>query len=127
VPGKTILPVTGDPSTNTGIFVRAILAQPKLSHGRYAFITTDILSFDDMLKVWSKVTGKEAVTVQGTPEEYDRLWPVVGEEIGKQFLWHTEVSDWTQDGKAFVSKEQLGIEGLVTLEATLEALKAGWA
>jgi len=127
VPGKTIVPITGDPSTNTGLFVRAIVAQPALSQAKYAFIQTDILTFDDVLKVWGQVTGKEALTVQVTAEAYEALWPVVGEELGKQFAWQTQVSDWTSGVREVLGAKELGIEGLVDLKDTLEALKGGWA
>jgi hypothetical protein len=43
--------VAGDMNVNPGIWVKAILANPEKMHRNYAIVKTEIISFEDMLKV----------------------------------------------------------------------------
>jgi len=125
-PGSTIVPSAGDPGHNTGIFVKAILANPSLTHGRYTSVLTDTLSFDNLFGLWSKVTGKPITTVGCSVDDYNKLWPVAGEEFAKQLAYHTEVPDWTANAEKQLSAEELGITGLINSEEGLKSLTAHW-
>jgi len=129
VPGSIILPITGDPSYNTGLFVHAILSQPSLTYGRTAGVITDTLTIDELLSLWSKVTGKSAISLSCTVAEYDKLWPVAGEEFTKQLLWHEIVPDWevgVETAGGLLTAEKLGVKGLKGAEESLVALKGNF-
>lgn len=87
---------------------------------------TDRLTLDELLGVWSKVTGKVITSISCTEEEFKRFWPVAGEEYLKQLLWHVAVPDWGTGSETQVSKEELGISGLRNCEETLKILAPTW-
>lgn len=125
-PSSALLPISGDISTNVGVFVSAILAHPEVSlPARYVTVKTETLSFDEILKVWSKVTGKEAVYVEIAFEAFNRLWGPYGEEMGRQFKFGAEFGDWDALEPDVIKMEDLGIERseLKGLEETLKVLK----
>jgi NmrA-like family len=125
-PGSALLPISGDISTNVGTFVSAILAHPEVSlPSRYVTVKTETLSFEEILKVWSKVTGKEAEYVEITFEAFTRLWGPYGEEMGMQYKFGAEFGDWDALQPDMVKMEELGIKRseLTGLEETLEMLK----
>ncbi len=125
-PGSAFLPISGDISTNVGVFVAAILAHPEISlPGRYVTVKTEALSFEDILKVWSKVTGKEAEYVEISFEAFTRIWGPYGEEMGMQFKFGAEHGDWDALKPDMVKTEELGIKAaeLKGLHETLEMLK----
>jgi len=125
-PGSALLPISGDISTNVGIFVSAILTHPEVSlPSRYVTVKTETLSFEEILKVWSKVTGKEAEYVEITFKAFTRLWGPYGEEMGMQYKFGAEFGDWDALQPDMVKMEELGIKKseLKGLEETLEMLK----
>jgi hypothetical protein len=126
-PGSALLSVSGDISTNVGVFVSTILAHPEVPlPARYVTVKTETLTFLDILKVWSKVTGKEAEYVECTYEAFARLWGPYGIEIADQFKFGAEYGDWDVLEPDIVKVEELGIKrsDLKGLEETLEILKS---
>lgn len=87
---------------------------------------TDVLTIDELLAVWSKVTGKRATSISCTQDEYDKLWPIAGEEFGYQLQFHVNGPSWKILSEGQVSKEELGITGLISTEDSLKALAANW-
>lgn len=120
--------MAGNVSKNTGIFVQAILSRPDVSlPARYATVHVEALTFPQLLKIWTKVTGKEAVYMACSTEEYDALYPRFGEELGLQYEYMTNVPDAQTGEPGLLSKEALGIEGLVGVEDTFRELISSWA
>lgn len=124
-----MLPIIGAPKTNAGIFVRAILAQPQLTlPARYVFVHTDLLSIADTMKVWSKVTGKEGMSVEVVSlEDYERLWPAWGKELGAQLQFNEIVVDLISTQEGVLGEVDLGVNGeVVRLEKTLRGMVGAW-
>ncbi|MCJ1305246.1 hypothetical protein MMC08_008060 [Hypocenomyce scalaris] len=124
----TVLPIAGDAGVNTGVYVRAILARPEVSlPAKYALVQTEALTMGQMLRVWERVTGKEAGFLECTLQEYDGLWPVLGKELGLQLRFNQAVPDWGGLREGMVTGGELGIrEGLVGFEEALKGLVAFW-
>lgn len=79
-----LLPVSGDVGTNLGVYAVAALKHPDKVHGKYIDVRTDLLTYTDVLKIWSEVTGKEAVYVNIEPEPFTKLWGPAGLEMAMQ-------------------------------------------
>jgi hypothetical protein len=126
-PVSALLPISGDISNNVGIFVTAILAHPEISlPSHYVTVKTETLSFEDILKIWSKVAGKQAEYVEITFEAFTRLWGPYGEEMGMQYKFGAEFGNWDDfESDLMVKTEELGIKRseLKGLEETFEILK----
>lgn len=88
---------------------------------------TDYLSFEEVIKEWSAVTGKSGVYSEVSDAVAESLWGVFGSELAAQFRWSERHPDWSacKPDNEVVSLEELGIkEKVVRLTATLEALKS---
>jgi uncharacterized protein YbjT (DUF2867 family) len=110
-----------------GIWVRQIVANPQKSHGKYAIVSTEVLTFEKILQDWSAVSGKPVVFVETSMDEYEKLWGVGGKELGQQLQFGEQVPDWTSAlGNSFVGMEDLGIsvEEAKDFKGALEAVKA---
>lgn len=57
---EALLHICGDVGTNVGAFAVGALSHPDNSGGKYVYVRTDRLSFTDITKVWSEVSGKVA-------------------------------------------------------------------
>jgi hypothetical protein len=111
-------------TVSTGIWVRQILANASNTKGKYAHVCTEFLSFGEMLEIWSTVTGKSAVFVECSAEEYEELWGVAGKEIAQQMKYGETVTDWDANAVGgFVSKKDLGITEDIGFKTSLESLK----
>jgi hypothetical protein len=115
-PPSTAISLLGDQNSNVGPFVSAILAQPQKTLGRFVKASTETLTNGEVLQVWERATGKSAVYVQSTLEEFNTLWPMWGLEMGEMLkMWEAlGASSW--GGEEVLTKEDLGITGLVGLE-----------
>jgi hypothetical protein len=123
-PVDAYLPVAGEVSNNTGVFVEGILANPTKSHGKIAFVKTETLTHGEIVKVWEGVTGKKAQWISATVESYTALWGPPGKELADQYVWGAEYPNWAA-GKDVVSVDELGIKkgDLIDLKQNLEMLK----
>jgi len=123
-PGSALVPLAGDMKVNPGLWVRQIIAHPEKSLGKYANVMTEIMSFEDIVKVWSEVTGKQGVYVECSFKDFEKMWGVPGNEMASQFEFGVNVTDWNAAAKgAFVGPEELGITEAIGLKGALEALK----
>ncbi|KAJ4983430.1 hscarg dehydrogenase [Stagonosporopsis vannaccii] len=107
--GDTTIPVTGDISVTAGIWVRQALALPNVSKGRYTVVATEFLSYHDMAKMWSEVTGRTALHVKCSVEDYARLYGDFGKDLAAQLLYGEVIEDWNKWTPNLISKEELGI------------------
>ena len=116
----------GDPKTNIGKFVRAVLRRPEQTlPGRYVSVVSEQTSLRKLLKTWSDVLGKEATFVQVSPEDYNRLWPGWGNDMGPMFQYYDEygIDAWNlEDG--ILTAQDLGVkpEELVSVEDCLRGI-----
>lgn len=115
----------GDMTVTPGIWTAAILAQPAKSQGKYACVSPETLSYAECLDIWAEVTGKRAVFVKCTVEEFTKVWGPPGEEFAAQLAWGEVVEDWTSGlPGGFVGMEELGIRGEgIGHRAALERIK----
>ena len=66
----------------------------------------------ELLEKWSKVTGKESLYVQISDlEDFDKLWPGWGKEMGDMMAFWAEAGDKSWSGEDFITAKELGIEG----------------
>ena len=121
-----MVPIAGDVEVNVGIFVRQLLANPRLSHGKYAHVCTENLPYSDLLKIWAEVVGKEATYVEVSSATFEELWPMGGKDIAQQFEFGQAIGDWEAHCKKdLLTPAQLGIkEGeLVGVKQAFEKMK----
>jgi hypothetical protein len=122
------LPISGHTAINTGLAVEAIVSQPSLTRrGKYVPLVTEYLSFEEVLKVWEKVTGRAAVYCEASDDVAEALWNVYGAELASQFRFSEQFPDWNsvKPKNEVVTLEQLGIrDKVIGLEGTLESLKS---
>jgi hypothetical protein len=126
VPPSTPLFVVGDHNINVGHFVHAIIQQPALTlPGKYVFATTEATTMGKFLDHWSEITGKETEYLQVTLEEYDRLWPKWGMEVGNDLKCLEEFGADTWTSEKWIGKDELGLgQELVGLHEALVNLVA---
>ena len=85
----------GDVNVNIGLYVRAILRNPSASlPAKYALVSTKDISFADILKTWSEVSGKEAEYEEVSAEEFDAMAPKFGAVYAAVLKWVQTVPDW---------------------------------
>ncbi|TVY14617.1 NmrA-like family domain-containing protein 1 [Lachnellula arida] len=110
VPASTLVSTIGDHTINVGHFVHAIIKQPKLTlHGKYVFATTEITTMGKLLEHWSEVTGKETEYLQITLEEYNRLWPMWGLEVGSDLKCWDKFGAESWASEKCIGREELGL------------------
>jgi len=115
----------GDAAKNVGFFTSAILARPELTKGRYVLASTEETTIGEMLKIWSRATKKESVFVKvANLEEYNAVWPMLGDEMGLMMQFWEEAGDKSWSGEDFLTKKELGIEGakFASIEETFKLM-----
>ena len=125
---STLYPMSGDMSKDPGIWARQILANPKLTHGKYAAVCTEVITLGEALKQWEAVSGKKGVYVDVKPEVIGDLFGLAGEEAVTGVLFGVAVPDWfghVKEQNLFVTKEELGISAdeVSNFKQSLEAVK----
>ncbi|TVY88142.1 NmrA-like family domain-containing protein [Lachnellula willkommii] len=110
VPASTLVFTIGDHTINVGHFVHAIIKQPKLTlNGKYVFATTEITTMGKLLEHWSEVTGKETEYLHITLEEYNRLWPMWGLEVGSDLKCWDEFGAESWASEKCFGRQELGL------------------
>ncbi|KAI0010815.1 NAD(P)-binding protein [Xylariaceae sp. FL0662B] len=119
---KTLL--SGDMSVNPGIWVRQAIAKAPATYGKYANVALEKLNFQEMMAIWSEVTGKEGLFIQCTAENYIQLWGPLGQELSLQFRF-SELCDPWEETEDFVTAKDLEIDPdeVVGFRGTIEGLK----
>jgi hypothetical protein len=121
-------PITciGDQTRNIGPFVLSIVSQPKLTlPGKFVFAYTETMTEKEMLEKWTKVTGKEAIHVQVSLEDYDTLFPGWGKEMGMMMCLWDEAGEKSWSGEdGLLTGKDLGVDmgKLVGVEKTWEGI-----
>ncbi|PSN75578.1 NAD(P)-binding protein [Corynespora cassiicola Philippines] len=125
---STLYPMSGDMTKDPGVWARQILANPKLTHGKYAAVCTEVITLGEALSQWSEVSGKKGVYVHVKPEVIVNLFGLAGAEANTGVLFGEAVPDWwghVKEQGLFVSKEELGIrdDEVSNFKQALESLK----
>ncbi len=90
--------------------------------GKFVLASTESLTTGQLLSTWEEVTGKKAEYVEITLEDFDRLWPMWGKEMGLMLKYWEEVGERSWSGEEVVTKEDLGImEPLVGVKDALKS------
>jgi hypothetical protein len=110
---------------NPGIWVRQAIANTPKSFEKYANIALEKWSFQEMIDVWSEVTGKKGVFVECSPGTYETFWGAAGHELYLQFKFGEQVDPWAEN-EEFISAQELGIDEkeVVGFRGTIERLKS---
>jgi hypothetical protein len=116
--------LSGDMTINPGIWVRQILCAGDKAFGKYANVALEKWTFQQMIDVWSEVTGRKGVFLETTIDAWTKLWGSAGNELGLQFKFGEMCDPWEED-EAFISAEDLSIDPkeVVGFRGTLEGLK----
>lgn len=105
---------------NAGIWALSILQQPSLTlPGKTVLAATETRTVKEIVQLWSKVSGKPAEFVSVSLGHYDSLWPKWGREVGLMLqLWDVaRERSWVgEDGEKVLTKDDLGVKGLVGME-----------
>jgi NAD(P)-dependent dehydrogenase (short-subunit alcohol dehydrogenase family) len=116
--------LSGDMTVNPGIWVRQVLATGEKAYGKYANVALEKWTFQQMIDVWSEITGKKGVLVETTIDAWTKLWGPAGNELGLQFKFGEMCDPW-EENEDFISPEELGIDRneVVGFRGTIEGLK----
>jgi hypothetical protein len=116
--------LSGDMTVNPGIWVRQVLATGEKAYGKYANVALEKWTFQQMIDVWSEITGRKGVFIETTIDAYTKLWGPAGNEVGLQFKYGEMCDPWDVDD-TFITPEELSInaEEVVGFRGTLEGLK----
>lgn len=125
---STLYPMAGDMSKDPGVWARQILANPKISHGKYAAVCTEVVPLGKVLDTWSEVSGNKGIYVQVEPRIVSDMFGVPGEEFVTGVNFGVAVPDWWAQAKEwglFLTMEDLGIskDEVSNLRQSLEAVK----
>lgn len=115
MPWSAQCPITlvGSHKDNVGPVVQAILTQGPLKLGtRHVVAALEETTAEGMLKMWSEATGKDAVHVQISMEDYEKLWPVWATEMAAMYMWwqHEGVALWAARDEKVVTLQDLGLK-----------------
>jgi hypothetical protein len=80
---ETPISTAGDTATNTGLFVDAILKKPELTlPAKYVKYFSEVITTEYLTKLSGECSKKDIQYVQVRLEDWDKLWPVFGTEVG---------------------------------------------
>ncbi|RDW61983.1 hypothetical protein BP6252_11416 [Coleophoma cylindrospora] len=116
--------LSGDMTVNPGIWVRQSIASAPHSFGKYANVALEKWTFQQMVDVWSEITGKKCIFVECSMEVYKALWGLAGYELGLQFKYGELCDPW-EEKENHITPEALGIDAneVVGFRGTIEGLK----
>lgn len=115
----------GDVRANAGKFVEAIIEQRAKTSGKVVLAEVETTTSGKLLQTWANAKGVKAVYVKADADAHDNLWPSLSEEVGGMIkVWELlKERSWTgAHGEEIVTKEDLGITGLVGLEESYKSL-----
>ena len=81
-----------------------------MTHGKYVLAYVEKTTIGDMLKTWSEATGKPSVYVQTSLEDFDKVWPMWGHEMGFMMKFWEEYGDQSWSGENYLTSKELGIK-----------------
>ncbi|RDI76646.1 hypothetical protein Vi05172_g13352 [Venturia inaequalis] len=127
IPSKSDAKVllSGDMTVNPGIWVRQALATGIKAYEKYANVALEKWTFQEMIDVWSEITGNRGVFVETTIDAWTKLWGPAGNELGLQFKFGEMCDPWEENDGDFISPKELGIDEkeVIGFRGTIEGLK----
>ncbi|KAE8327687.1 hypothetical protein BDV39DRAFT_204706 [Aspergillus sergii] len=126
-PGDTPILGLGHARTNIGLFVKAILEQPeKTAGGKNVSAFTEQTTPEKLLQSWAIVNGRKAVYVEVNLETFTALWTNAGVDMfAKMMEFHRYMDKNPCAGSEnILTKGDLGVEGLLSVEESFEVLKS---
>jgi hypothetical protein len=117
--------LSGDMTVNPGIWVRQAIASAPKSFEKYANVALEKWTFQQMIDVWSEVTGRQGRFIECSLEDWTNLWGPAGNELGLQFKFGERCDPWAETDE-HISPEELGIDPkeVVGFRGTIEGLKS---
>jgi len=70
----------------------------------------ETLSAGDLLAAWSRATGHAANYVKVSLDEFDKVWPVWGREMGLMLEFWDDAKDESWSGESIIGAEELGVD-----------------
>ncbi|KAF2760971.1 putative hscarg dehydrogenase [Pseudovirgaria hyperparasitica] len=115
----TLVPMVGDHTVNTGLFVQKILEKPSICLPvGYVLGVVEWMPHGEMLSAWAAVLGDkkgheiDAVYVKSDVETVGQLWPSTGKELGQLLKFAEEFGrkSWTKKGVNALEMQDLDLE-----------------
>ncbi|KAK5046776.1 hypothetical protein LTR84_007129 [Exophiala bonariae] len=115
VPWSAATPITlvGSHKDNVGPVAQAILNMGSAKLGaKHVVAALEETTAEGMLKMWSEATGREAIHVQISMEDYEKLWPMWATEMAAMYLWwqHEGEALWAARDEEIIGLEDLGLK-----------------
>lgn len=112
IPGSGDMPVPLVDPSDAGAFVQALW---KLPPGQNLLAYGDLMTWEEYVKLWSKVTGVPAAFEKATVADQDKIGPGgFGDEIGEMFAYAQEFGYWGAEDKSVTFSKDLGVDREVT-------------
>ncbi|TAQ86742.1 hypothetical protein B7494_g4946 [Chlorociboria aeruginascens] len=111
IPGTGNIPIPLVVPSDAGSFTKALTKVPP---GKNLLAFGDLLTWQDYVDLWSRVTGVNASLEHKTVEDHDKLAPGgYGEEIGEMYAYAQEFGYWGGD-PSVIYPNDLGVDMAVT-------------
>ncbi|CAH0048105.1 unnamed protein product [Clonostachys solani] len=123
---STLLPLMGDERTNVGLFVKAILDQPqKTLPGKIVRGLVEQMSIGELVATFAQVHKIRAHVLQISEEDYAKVYPIWGELLNINHGYMNQMGSraFTSPEEQVVTKDDLGIKGLVGTAEAFAAIK----
>jgi hypothetical protein len=116
--------LVGDGAVNVGLFVKSILEQPqKTLPGKFVLAATDDMTAGELAAAWAHLQGKKSVYLEVEKETYYNMWPIWGEEMDISHMYWELMKDQSFSGESCLTKDDLGLTGLVDTKAAFAKLQ----
>lgn len=116
--------LAGDMTVNPGIWVRQILAKGAPTFGKYVNMGLEKWSLQHMLDVWSEVTGKKALYVQCSIDDFTAMFGPAGNEYALQLQYGERCDPWEVNDDFIGEKElELDLNEVIGFRGVMEKLK----
>ena len=115
------VPMAGDEDVNIGLFFKAIIEKPDISlPGKAASLHTQFMPIGDYMKLWADEQKADFECIQVDKETYCRLWPGFGLLMYNTLMYYDTLKEkGLSGGFPLLTKDDLGVEGLVDTKAAL--------
>lgn len=121
----TKVPVLGDEGTNAGLFVRAILENPRTTlPGRVVAAVMEDMPIGDIIEGFGKAKGIQATAIQISRDDYRRLWPGLGDvmDLSNSYFEVMDGRAFTSTDEEILTREDFDILGLIGTDAAFARL-----
>ena len=119
VASQTLVPMVGEHTVNTGVFVQRILEKAELCLPMgYVLGVVDWVTHGDLLATWAAILNEkdgqnlDIVYVQSDVETVGHLWPGVGKELAQMLKLSEDLGThaWTKNGVTVLTMQDLDLK-----------------